>query len=190
MAKVSNLWEYAAKLNTEVSKSLETAAYTEGREIGPAAALTFTPTSNDVKDYGDGHIVETDTSVVGGTMTIEFNEPTLENEAFLLGYEYNKDGEKGSMIRNANAVAPYIGKGFVGLSKIDNKNVYKAKIYLKVQFRESADEYTTKQDTVTFSHTSMDANFFALDNGDWKTEKHFDTLEEAQTWVKSILGEH
>ncbi len=51
--------------------------------------------------------------------------------------------------------------------------VFKAKVYLKVQFKEPNDENATKQDTVTFTHTTLEGNLYTLQNGDMKAENEF-----------------
>ncbi len=185
MAKIGFEYIVAAKLNEKVSKSLAKAKYTDAREIGPAANVNGSPTSNDVKDYGDDRAVETDTSVTGGTISLELNEPTMENEAFMLGHSLT---DEGGMLRNSNDIAPYVGIGFVGKSKRNNKLVFRAKIYLKTQFRVPNDENATKQEQVTFSHTTMEGSMFQLENGDWKDEKEFTALDAAKKFINRILG--
>lgn len=191
MAKIGFEYIVAAALDETVSKGLDTAKYKEKKEIGPGASVNGSPTSSDVKDYGDDRVVETDASVTGGTLNLELNEPTEENEAWLLGHTYKKEegNEKGSIIRNTNDIAPYVGIGFVGKSRRGGKTVFKAKVYLKAQFKEPSDEYTTKQENVTFSHTTLEGNLYQLENGDWKTEKEFNDLAGAKGFVDSILGE-
>lgn len=186
MAKTGFEFIYAAKLDESVSKSFATARYCDGREIGPGASVNGSPTSSDVKDYGDDRVVETDTSVTGGTLSLELNEPTMENEAFLLGHALS---EEGGMLRNANDIAPYVGVGFVGKSKRGNKTVFRAKVYLKTQFRVPNDENATKQEQVTFSHTTLEGSMFQLENGDWKDEKEHKTLAEAKKYILSILAD-
>lgn len=192
MAKIGLEYIAAAKLDMQNCKDLATVKYTELAEIGPGATVTFTPASSDVKDYGDDRVVETDVSVTGGTISLELNEPTQKNEAFLLGHEYDEtaaDEHKGHIIRNVNDVPPYVGIAFVGKSMINGKHVYKAKVYAKCQFKEPSDEYNTKQENVTFSHTTLEGNLFQLDNGDWKCEKQCDTLADAKSFISGILGE-
>lgn len=186
MAKVGFEYVAAAKLNDAVSTSKATAVYTEGREIGPAANFNGTPTSSDVKDFGDDRTLETDTSVTGGTLSLELNEPTMENEAWILGHNY--EDVSGGMLRNVNDIAPYLGIGCVGKSKRNGALVFRAKIYLKTQFRVPNDENATKQDQVTFGHTTMEGNIFQLKNGDWKDEKEFDTLEDAKEYINTTLN--
>ena len=50
------------------------------------------------------------------------------------------------------------------------------------------DENATKQDQVTFGHTTMEGNIFQLKNGDWKDEKEFDTLEDAKEYINTTLN--
>lgn len=185
MAKVGFEYIVAAKLDTAVSVSKETAKYTEAREIGPAANANFTINASDAKDYGDNRLVETDVSVMGGTASLELNEPTMENEAFLLGHTVS---EEGGMVRNAGDIPPYVGIGFVGKSIRAHKPIFKAKVFLKVQLKEPNDENATKQDTVAFTHTTMEGNLFLLENEDWKAENEFADLTSAKAFVDKILG--
>ncbi len=185
MAKIGFEYVVAAELDTSVSVSAATAKYKSAKVIGPAANSNGSPNVSDVKDYGDDNTVETDTSVTGGTISLELNEPTMENEAWLLGHESTEDG---GMVRNGNDIAPFVGVGFVGKSKRNGKVIYKAKVYLKAQFKVPADENATKQESITFTHTTMEGNLFLLENGDWKVEKEFTTLEEAKAHVDKVLG--
>lgn len=185
MAKIGFEHIVAAKLNLEEAKSAESAKYTEAREIGPSAVFSGSPTSADVKDYGDDRQLETDVSVTGGSLSAELNEPTMENEAWMLGHTYT---DEGGMVRNTNDIPPFLGIGFVGKSKRDNKVIYRAKIYLKAQFKEPNDEHSTKQENITFSHTTIEGNLFQLENGDWKIEKEFTKLDDAKGFVDTFLG--
>lgn len=185
MAKIGFEYIVAGKLDTDVSTSASAAVYTETREIGPGANVNGSPTSSDVKDYGDDRTVATDVSVTGGTLSLELNEPSMANEAWILGHTIDADG---AMLRNSNDIPPYVGIGFVGKSRqLDNTTGYRAKIYLKAQFKEPNDENATKQESVTFSHTTMEGNLFQLENGDWKLDKLFETLAEAKAYVAKIL---
>lgn len=187
MAKVGFEYIVAAKLDvtTDTDKGWGAVKYTDGREIGPGANFNSAPSASDVKDYGDDRAVETDVSVTGGTVSTELNEPTMENEAFMLGHTY--DNVTGGMIRNANDIPPYLGLGVVGKSKRNGKMVYKAKLYAKVQYHEPNDDNATKQDTVTFSHTTMEGNMYTLKNGDWKEEFEYATLAEAKTKLDEVF---
>lgn len=185
MAKVGFEYIVAGLLDTSASVSAATATYTDAREIGPGANANGSPTSSDVKDYGDDRTVETDVSVTGGTLSLELNEPTMENEAWILGHSVD---ESGGMVRNTNDIPPYIGVGFVGKSRRDGATIYRTKIYLKTQFKEPSDENATKQESVTFNHTTLEGNLFQLENGDWKTDAEYETLAEAKAAINTFFG--
>lgn len=183
MAKVGLEYVVSALL-TEAEDG--TPSYTEGRHWGPASSFSGNPSANDVKDFGDNGVVETDTSVTGGTLAVELNERTLELESFLLGHKYDK--ETGVMKCNRDDIAPFLGTGAVGMSKRNNKNVYTAKWYFKSQFKNPNDENTTKQENITFNHSNFEGNLFMLKNGDWKEEKEFDDLADAKAWLDEKAG--
>ena len=185
MAKIGFEYVVAAELDAENAKSAEAVKYKNAKVIGPAANANGTPNSSDVKDYGDDTTVETDVSVTGGTLSLELNEPTMDNEAWMLGHTTTKEG---GMVRNASDIPPFLGVGFVGKSRRDNKTVYRSKIYLKTQFKEPSDENATKQEAITFNHTTMEGNMFQLENGDWKVENEFETLTAAKAHVNKVLG--
>lgn len=187
MAKIGFEYIVAAELNMETETDAKTAKYTKGKEIGPGANVNVTANSGDVKDHGDDRTLITDVSVTGGTISLELNEPTLETEAWMLGHKY--EAEEGS-VRNTEDVPPYLGIGFVGKSRSSKKTgtTYRAKIYLKTQFKEPGDSNATKQESVTFSHTTMEGSIFQLKNGDWNMDKEFETLKEAKSFIDKTLG--
>ena len=190
MAKVG--FEYVAmgKMTADTDTSLSAVQYTEGIYMGPNAAFNFTPNANDVKDYGDDRVVETDTSVIDGTISVEHNELTMEQEAYMLGHTVAEAAQDSPahIVSNADDVAPYLGIGFVGKSKRSGAMKYTAKFYPKCQFREPNDENSSKQDSTTFNHTNLEGNMFTLQNGDWRDSAEFDTLATAKTWINGKVG--
>lgn len=185
MAKIGFEYTVMGKLTAGTDTSLAAATYTDGIYMGPNAAFNFSPNSNDVKDYGDDRTVETETGVNDGTLSVEHNELTAEQEAYMLGHTLS---EGGSVLSNANDIAPYLGVGFVGKSKRSGALKYTAKFYPKCQFREPSDDNATKQDTTAFAHSTLEGNMFPLQNGDWRDAKEFDTLDAAKTWLNGKVG--
>lgn len=155
--------------------------YKDGKRLGPVAGLTGTATKSDVKDFGDNRIVETDNSVTGGTLSMELNNDSDELYSFLLGHEKSESGE---IFYNADDIAPYMGVGAVGMSEGD----YVAKFYTKVQFGEPSDENSTKQDTVTYNHVTLEGTILVPEDGIWKRTKRFKTLETAKAYLNEIVG--
>lgn len=179
MAKLGFEYVAAGKLDEATGK------YSGGRYLGEAATFNVTVSANDVKDYGDNRAVLTDTSVTGGTVSIELNDMLEELNAFLLGHTYEEDTK--SLICKKDDIAPYLGLGAVGISKKSGYR-YIAKLYKKVQFREPNDENATQTDTVTPAHTTLEGNMFVPEDNIWKEQQTFDTLEEAKKWLNGKLG--
>ncbi len=185
MAKIGFEYIIAAELKSGTSAA--NAIYNAYKEVGTGASCNIAPTANDVKDYGDDRTVATDTSVTGGTVSLELNEPTLEIEAFLLGHTYDSTAK--SMLRNAESdVDPYVGMGFIGKSVNEaNEKIYKVKAIYKAQFKEANDDNTTKQESTTFNHTTLEGNLFKLENGDWSYVAQYETLADAKTALQALF---
>lgn len=180
MAKAGFLYVVAGKLNEDENE------YTEGRYMGPTSTFNINTTSNDVKDYGDNSVVETDTSVTGGTSSLEINEMTNESYAYILGHTYDEDND--AVVCKKEDVAPFVGMGAVGISKRNNVHKYTAKFYRKMQYKEPNDENATQQETVSFTHTTLEGNMFVPSDGQWKEQETFDTLKEAKEWLNKKVG--
>ncbi len=171
----------------ELVESEESISYTATREIGPAANVSITPNSADVKDYGDDRVVASDVSTNGGTISIELNEPTMDNEAWLLGHEM----QDGWIVRSSEDVPPYVGIGFVGKSvNENNQKIYRVRVLLKVQFMEPSSEYQTKEDNVTFNHTTLEGNYYGLDSHyETVDNSSYATLDEAKAAIDELFSE-
>lgn len=92
------------------------------------------------------------------------------------------------VIVKADDVAPFIGIGVIGKAKRNGEYKHLAKFYYKAQFREPNDEHTTKAETVTFAHDTIEGNGFLLEDGVIKAESEFSTLEAAKAWVNAKLS--
>ena len=159
--------------------------YSGGKYLSPVASYNGNPTKSSVKDYGDNRVVETDNSVTGGTLTVEFNHDQEDIYTMLLGHQLESgEGTDKAILFNANDVAPYVGTGAIGKSEGD----YVAKFYKKVQFAEPNDENQTKQENTTFNHVTLEGEIFVLADGSWKETKRFSTLAAAKTWLNGKVG--
>lgn len=157
-------------------------SYSDGKYLSPAAALSGSATTSDVKDYGDDRVVETDKTVTGGTLTVELNNDEDDIYTYLLGHKKETEGD--AIVHNVDDVAPFVGVGCVGQSG----SAWVAKIYKKVQFAEPNDENNTKEENVTFNHITLEGDILIPEDGDWKLRQTFTTLDAAKTWVNTTLG--
>ena len=109
-----------------------------------------------------------------------------ELNAFLLGHSI--DEETGEVTFAKDDIAPMIGIGAIGTSKKKNINKYIGKFYRKAQFKEPNDENETQQENVSFKHSTLEGNMFVPEDGVWKNQKEFETLEEAKAWLNEKVG--
>ena len=164
----------------------EKGTYSGGKHLSPAAHLTGTPTSANVKDYGDDRVVDTDKSVTGGTVSLELTDDDDEIYTMVLGHKTTTgtDTTAKTIVYNADDVAPFVGVGAVGQSG----SKWTAKFYKKVQFAEPTDEDQTKQENTTFSHVTLEGDLLLMEDGTWKERQTFATLAEAKAWVDKKCG--
>lgn len=179
MAKTGIKKVYVGKWSAE-------GTYSEGKKLGTTAGFNGNPNANDAVDYGDNGAQETDKSVTGGTVSLEQNELTLEEKSMLLGH--GLDESKKELVYNVNDVAPYVGIGAIGTSRRSGANVFVGKFYKKVQFGEPNDENSTKQETTTFGHDSIEGTILIPEDGIWKEEGEFAKESEAEAWLKKKVG--
>lgn len=156
--------------------------YSGGKYLSPVANFNGSPTKANVTDYGDNRALETDNSVTGGTLSIEFNSDEDDIYVFLLGH--TKESESGEIAYNVNDVPPLVGCGAVGKSG----KKYVAKFYKKVQFGEPNDDNQTKQENTTFGHVTLEGTILIPEDGEWKLRQEFDTLEAAKKYLNDLVG--
>lgn len=157
-----------------------TGTFSGGKHLSPAAAISGSANTSDVKDYGDDRVVETDKSVTGGTLTVELNHDEDEIYTMLLGHTKNEN----LISHNVDDVAPFVGVGCVGQSG----SKWTAKIYTKVQFAEPADENNTKEESVQFNHITLEGDILIPEDGIWKMRQTFDTFALAKAWIDEKLS--
>lgn len=175
----------AKRVETEGTGGVIEVSYSDGMQLGTTAGFTGSPNSNDVTDYGDDYAVETDKSVTGGTISLEQNNLTLEEKAFLLGHTIGTTGATlDEMEYKSEDIAPYVGIGAIGVSRRGGADVYVGKWYTKVQFAEPSDENQTKAESITFTHTTIEGTILIPEDKVWKNEKEFDSETAAVAWLK------
>lgn len=167
------------------AKYVSDGVYSDGAQFGKISSFNFTPTVSSVKDYGDDVIAEIANELTGGTIAIEANQLSLVEKAYLLGHSY--DAETGLLV-NADDSAPYVGVGAIAVEMVGGAKAYVAKWYKKLMFKEPNDENTTKQENVSFAHTSIEADVAPQENHDVSQTKSFSTESAAVAWLKALAG--
>lgn len=183
MAKIGMEYVVMAKCTEDESGA---ATYSDGRYIGPSSAFSATANNNEVKDYGDDRAVESDVTLNDFSISVEVNELPLELEAFMLGHAYDSDAKE--MQTTTEDIAPYLGVGFIGKSRRNNKTVYRGVWFVKCQFANPNEENATKQESTTFNHSTLEGTAYPLPNHDMSTKKEFDDLDDAKAWLNGLAG--
>ena len=172
---------FATRTETESSGSI-TVTY-QGKVISPVAAFNGTPNASYAKDYGDNRVVEVDTAVVGGTISVELNNDEDDIYTMLLGHQPSAS-EAGDIVYKNSDTPPIVGVGAIGKSGSD----WVAKWYPMVQFHEPNDDNATRQETTNFGHIILEGDILVGDDGIWKEHKRLTTLAAAKTWLNGKAG--
>lgn len=163
-----------------------TATYGAATKPAKAVSCSVSITNNDASLYADDGLAESDKSFQSGTVTMGIDNDDLQTMATLLGHDY--DSETGTITRNSNDTAPYVGLGRVVTRMLNGAYNYKVEFLNKVKFSEPSQDDTTKGDSVEFGTTEIEGTIATLSNGDWSTAKVFDTKDAAITYLESLFG--
>jgi phi13 family phage major tail protein len=167
------------------SETTGSPVYTGGTVMGKAMSANLSWDKSDVELFADDALDETDQSITGGTETLALNELIHEVQSVLLGHSINANGE---LIINKNDIAPYVGHGFYGKVKRDGAYKYRAVWLHKMQYGEPSDDNTTKGKDVAFGTPSIEGKIMEDINGDFKSEKLFDTEADAKAYLNEKAG--
>ena len=162
-----------------------TPSYNGAHKPAKAISCQVSITNNDAKLFADDGLAESDTSFASGTVTAGIDEDDDVTSATLLGHTISQNGE---MIRNANDVAPYVGWGRVIRKMVNGVQKFKVEFLYKVKFSEPSQDDNTKGENLSFSTPTLQGIVSTLANGDWSKTETFDTLNEAITFLESLLG--
>lgn len=161
------------------------ATYGVAQKPAKAISCKVDISNNDAKLYADDALAEADTTFQSGTVTLGIDDENDKMLATLLGHSIS---EEGVLIRNAYDTAPYVGLGRIITKIVGGTYKYKVEFLRKVKFSEPSQENDTKGESVEFGTSEIEGIVSTLVNGDWSDSKTFDTMEEAQTYLKSFFA--
>ena len=161
-------------------------SYTDGIRISPAVRVSLNLNKAEGKDYGDDVVVDSESSVTGGTMEVELNHDEDEIYTYLLGHE--KDTTTNEIDFNVNDSPKAVGAGYIQPASMAGGNKWIAEWVTEVKFSDPNEEANTKTDSVSFVHTTLSGDIIVQDDGQWKTRKVFDTAAAAIAWVEEKAG--
>lgn len=161
-----------------------TITYSEGKNISPVAGFNGSVNKASGKDYGDDRVVDSDSSVIGGTLSVELTDDEDDIYVYLLGHTKATGSSGGTVTYDVADTSPLCGCGAYGQSG----NKWVAKWYSLVKFSEPNDDNSTKAENVTFGHTTVEGDILIPKNGQWKFRETFATEAAAKSWLNSKAG--
>lgn len=181
MAFIGLMNPYMARLVDE-----ETKKYEDFFMCGNAMSVNITPNYNEAKLYSNNHLSEYVKEFKDGNMTLGTDRLPIEASKVCFGHEVSED--KSEVTYKTDDSANYVGVGFYANEMVNNVRRYVATVVYKVKFGEASNEYSTKGDTIEFKTPNLEGVIAGISSNEWKKTKVFDTADEADKWIKDILG--
>lgn len=124
----------------------------EIKELKGAKNVKITPKSDTAENYGDDQLIETVTSLGAIEVEMEIADLTLEEQAYILGYDY----AEGVLKETKDFNPPELALGFEG-TKSDNgfRNIW----LVKGKAEPMEEEFKTKEDKTDFQGKTLKLKF-------------------------------
>lgn len=163
--------------------------YADGKKIGQAMTAKMASEFAEAQLYADDCLVDSTKEFTKGTISIGITQLDIEDYAFVLGHEYDKN--KGVEF-NANDVSPIIGLGFYCKAKntfvTPAEIVYRAYWFKKVKFSDPGTEVATKGGSIEYKTQTLEGVYMPLENGSYHIFNDFEKEEEAIAWLNGQAG--
>lgn len=163
--------------------------YDTPRELGPLIEISVSPEYRDNALWGSNAQQENDAGISGGSISLNLTHVSMENEAYVFGFESLGD-EKGYVI--TDKAAPYMGFGYV--QTVLEKGIQKFHGYFwkKAQFTMSQRSARTKEQNINYQTPTANGRVYAVDdntegNAQFELHNEFTSSAEALTWVQSCF---
>lgn len=168
------------------AKKTTAGAYMDGIRLSPAVRVSLSLNKAEGKDYGDDIVVDSESSVTGGTVEVELNHDENEIYTYLLGHD--EDTTTHEIDFNVNDVVDPVGMGFLQPASMAGGNKWIGIWVDEVRFSDPDEEANTKTDSVTFAHITLSGDIIVQDDGQWKTRKVFATAADGIAWLAEKAG--
>ena len=148
---------------------------------------------SDVPFYADDHVIDRDNSVTGATVALELAKITDGMLTGLVGYKAVQQVIGGSKIGMTDEEAPYVGFGFVHVTRYKGTRKFLPYWYYKMQFSLGSRSFNTRGDQTEFQTESLEGRAVGVQvSSSGKTfffvrpVDAFDTESDAKSWLWSI----
>lgn len=169
-----------AKLNVETGK------YSGAFKCGSAINTSVTPNYNEAALFADNRQKETVSEFKNATVELGVDTVPIKAAELLFGHKITEDGTETS---NADDSGAYVGYGFITSEMLSGVKKYRACLLRKVKFKETAESYQTKGDSIQFGTPALSGTATADNQGDWRIKSPYLESEDAcDKWILQQLG--
>lgn len=163
-----------------------TGRYSDGFKCAKAVKFDCTPSYVSGSISGDDEVAEQETAFKDAAVTLGTTDLPLEAADVCFGHTVDKQTKK--VIKKTTDESNNVGVGVIVPQVIDGQRSYVGFIVTCVKFQESAESFTTKGDSITFSNPSISGTAIADKDSQWEVKQAFTDPDEAETFVKTYLG--
>lgn len=182
MANIGLSQPYYAKYaysNSEVS-------YTGLTKLGKATTVNVALDNKDPeKLYADNGVAESLWLFSGATVTLGIDELALSVAADIFGLTAPASDAIGF---DADAVAPYVGLGFIAKKVVSGTIKWRVVVLRKCQFKPIDYSINTQGETVEFQTPEVEAAVLTPDAGKWQTWGDYSSESSALAALQTALG--
>lgn len=181
MAFVGLANPYIAKLIEE-----ERRKYSGCFACGEAISVSVTPNYNEAKLYSNNRLSDMAKEFKDGNISLGTDHLPICARKVCFGHEVDESGK--TVTYRTDDEGEFVGVGFYVDERIAGRKQYEATIIYKVKFSESANEHTTKGESLEFKTPTIEGTIAGLKSGEWKITKTFDDAADADKWLRDTLG--
>lgn len=181
MANIGLSQPYYAKLSGTTYSGLA--------KLGKATTVNVTTEGKEpTKLYADNGVAESMAIFGGGTVTIGIDELSLAVAADILGL--TAPGQTGGITFTGDAVAPYVGLGFIIKKVKDGVVKWRVVTLYKCQFMMPDFSVNTQGESIEFQTPELEAQILmdASASPKWATWADYETEAAALTALQANLG--
>lgn len=166
-----------------------TVSYSGLAKLGKATTVNVTLDNKDPqKLYADNGVAESLWLFSSGTVALGIDELSLAVAADILGL--TAPGTDGGITFTADAVAPYVGLGFIVKKVYQSTVKWRVVVFYKAQFKPVDFQINTQGETVEFQTPEIEATIMRDDTSTGKWQMWHDYASEASALaaLQTALG--
>lgn len=163
-----------------------TGVYSDGFVCGKAVSIEVSPNYSEGSLYGDDEQAEYEKSFTNANVTL--GTTTLPIEAAETVFGHTVDSGTNKVTKKTTDESNYVGVGVVIDEVVDGTKKYYAYVITCAQFAESAESFTTKGDSITFSSPSIAGLAIGDKTSAWQIKQPFDDAASAKAYIETMFN--